>query len=310
MAKYLAPDALVDTTWLSQHGNNANLRVVECDVDAALYGEGHIPGAVKLDCQTELVNRNTRDLISLTDFEKLAGRLGISETHRVVFYGDQHNIMACYAYWVFKQFGHDDLKVLDGGRDTWLANGLTLTRETPTVVPVKFKARRIAQELRALRDDVLDHIGNPDPTMPSARMDDDRALVDDRTREEFEGVFAMDSGYPPRFLRSGHIPGAANVPYLELLSDDGTFKSIDEIKKILGKKGVTAEKDTVVYTRIGERASLMWFVMHELLGYPKVRTYDGSWTEWGNTIGLPIEAGKVVPISARHGHEAARSAHR
>jgi thiosulfate/3-mercaptopyruvate sulfurtransferase len=295
MSSFLAPDVLVDTTWVTQHMNDNKVRIVECDSDPNLYSMGHIAGAVRLDCQGELVDKNTRDLIGVDQFQKLAQRLGISNTSEVVFYGDQHNIQACFAYWVFRSLGHEKLKILDGGRTRWVANGLKLSRETTLVTPGHFEARPMLKQFRALREDVLKHIG-PTGTATRKAKSEGRTLVDDRTEPEYRGVFAADSGYPPRFLRAGHIPGATNVPWNELLSADGTFKTSDEIRKIFSTKGITPDQDIVVYTRIGERASVTWFVLHELLGFPRVRTYDGSWTEWGNTVGMPIENGAVVPI--------------
>jgi thiosulfate/3-mercaptopyruvate sulfurtransferase len=298
MANYLSPDALVDTNRVIQHMKNKRLRIVECDGDPVLYSQGHIPGAVRLDTQTELEDERTRDLIRPAAFEALAGRLGIDNDTEVVFYGDQHNIQACYAYWVFRSFGHDKLKILNGGREKWLADGQKLTHDVTDVPPARHTTKRMLTDFRALRDDVLRHIGGPE-NRRSERRPDGRALIDDRTRAEFEGVFAQESGYPQRFVRSGHIPGAANVPFTEILRHDGTFKSVDEIKRVLDMRGIAPDMDVVVYTRIGERASLMWFVLHELLRFPRVRVYDGSWTEWGNTVGLPIEAGAVLPIPPR-----------
>jgi thiosulfate/3-mercaptopyruvate sulfurtransferase len=298
MTSYLIPDALVDTAWVDQHSNDTNLRILECDSDPTLYAQGHIPGALRLDTQGALLDANTRDLISANQFQVVVERLGISNSTEVLFYGDQFNIHACYAYWVFRSFGQKALHVLNGGRAKWISDGRRLAHQVPTVEPGRFKARMLSKEFRALRDDVLQLIGYPERLAPRSRMQG-RALLDDRTRAEFEGVFAPDSGYPPRFLRAGHIPGATNVPWRDLLNPDRTFKSDDAIKEILKANGITKDKDVVVYTRIGERASLTWFVLHELLGYPKVRTYDGSWTEWGNTVGVPIENGSVVAVPAR-----------
>jgi thiosulfate/3-mercaptopyruvate sulfurtransferase len=298
MTNYLNPDVLVDTKWLAQHLTDTNVRIVECDTDTTLYGKGHIRGAVSLDCQSDLVDTQTRDFLGRRQFEELAGRMGIADDTTVVFYGDQQNMLACYAYWVFRVYGHDKLRLLNGGRDHWIKDGQTFTREMPVIKPTKFRAKDQAHEFRALREDVLRHIGNPDAHRPKVKLDG-RALIDDRTPAEFDGQFRIESDYPPRFMRTGHIPGAANIPYTDLLRADGTFKSGEEIERLLVAKGITPDKDVVVYTRIGERSSVMWFLLHELLGYKKVRNYDGSWTEWGNMVGMPIESASVVPIPPR-----------
>jgi thiosulfate/3-mercaptopyruvate sulfurtransferase len=298
MANYLNPDVLVEPKWLNQHIDDKNVRIVECDADMTLYEKGHIPGAVKLSCQTDLVDMQTRDFVGRLQFEELAGRLGVTDDTTVIFYGDQQNMLACYGYWVFRLYGHEKLKILNGGRDRWMSEGQQLVRDTPTIKPTKFRAKEHLHEFRALRDDVLSLIGNPGRNTRTTKLTG-RALIDDRTPAEFDGQFKLESDYPPRFLRTGHIPGAANVPYTDLLRPDGTFKTPEEIQKLMVTKGITPDKDIVVYTRIGERSSVMWFLLHELLGYPKVRNYDGSWTEWGNTVGMPIENASVVPIPLR-----------
>ncbi|HNX51494.1 MAG TPA: sulfurtransferase [Thermoanaerobaculaceae bacterium] len=290
-----APDVVVDTLWLATHLDAPNLRIVECDADSRLYDHGHIPGAVRLDCQADLVDLASRDLVSRDELEALAGRLGIGNGTDVVFYGDEHNILACHAYWVFRLFGHTRMKILNGGRTRWIADGQRLVRDVPRVAVSRYMSIDRTQEFRALREDVLRHIGWPDPRFPRVNLIG-RALVDDRSPAEYEGQFRPDGEYPARFRRSGHIPGACNLPWRELVRADGTFRTTEEIKRVLVRKGLTPEKDIVVYTRIGERSSLVWFVLHELLGFPKVRNYDGSWTEWGNMVGMPIESSALVRI--------------
>lgn len=295
MVSFPAPDSVVDTLWLTTNLHAPNLRVVECDADPRLYEHGHIPGAVRLDCQADLVDLGTRDLVDRDEFESLAGRLGIANDTDVVLYGDEYNILACHAFWVFRLYGHTRLRLLNGGRTRWIADGQRLVKDIPTVPHARFMALTRSRELRALREDVLRHIGWPDPRCPKVSLFG-RVLVDDRTPAEFDGQFQSDGRYPARFRRAGHIPGACNVPWRDLLRADGTFRSLEEIKRTLTRKGIVPEKDIIVYTRIGERSSLMWFVLHELLGYPKVRNYDGSWTEWGNMVGMPIEHGALVRV--------------
>lgn len=298
MPNYLAPGVLVDSDWVGRHLQDANVRILECDSDPTLYDTGHLPGAVRLDTQTELQDMRTRDLIGLDAFEALAGRLGIGNDTEVVLYGDQNNIQACFAYWVFRSFGHDRLRIIDGGRSKLLLEGRAFTRELPKVPRRTYRATGARDRFRAMRDDVLRLIGGPGVRHRHPRVNG-HALIDDRSRDEFEGVFAPNSAYTQRFLRAGHIPGAANLPFRNLLQQDGTFRSIDEIIRLLAAKGISPDADVVVYTRIGERAALMWFVLHELVGFTRVRVYDGSWTEWGNTVGMPIESGAVLPVPTR-----------
>jgi thiosulfate/3-mercaptopyruvate sulfurtransferase len=289
---------LVDSFWLTRNLDDPNVRLVECDADPTLYHRGHISGATRLACQLELVDHNTRDIVGLHELERVAARLGIASDTDVVLYGDQHNLWACFAYWIFRMYGHARLHLLDGGRDKWLADGGTLVQDLPAVQPTRFEAMDRIREQRALRDDVLAFISRPDPRSPSVRLYG-RALIDDRTPGEFNGEYAPDRGYPSRTLRIGHIPGAVNVPWYDLLRPDGTFKELDELLRLLRLKGITPDQDIVVYTRIGERAALTWFVLREVLGFRRVRNYDGSWTEWGNAVGLPIESGGVVLVAAR-----------
>lgn len=290
-------EAVVDSLWLIKHLGDPGVRIVECDVDGGLYEHGHIPGAVRLDCQTDLVEFATRDIVCPIEFEEVASRLGVTNDTEVVFYGDQHNILACHAYWVFRLFGHTRMRILDGGRTRWIADGQRLVKDLPEVPATEYKAEDQTRRFRAMREDVLRHIGGPDLHVLKLRLIG-RAIVDDRSPAEFKGEFQAGAGYPARYARGGHIPGATNLPCRELVRVDGTFKSEVEIARSLARAGITPDKDIIVYTRIGERSALTWFVLHELMKFPRVRNYDGGWTEWGNIVGLPIEDGAVVPVPA------------
>lgn len=290
MRTYANPSVLVDSEWLHDNLKNPALRLVECDTDTGLYDVGHIPGAVRLDWQIDLTDRRTRDCVSRSDFELLAGRLGIANDSTVVLYGDQHNIMACFAFWVFRMYGHDKLKVLNGGKDKWMRERRQLTTEAPSFSAVKYIAHDLQKELRATRDQVFDHIGRPEPYATRVRVPTGNMLVDDRSVEEYRGEVKDSGEYPQRYLRGGHIPGAVNLPWTDLMRADGTFMDAGEVERVLAAKKLSPDQNVIVYTRIGERAALTWFVLHELSGFKKVRIYDGSWTEWGNLVGMPIES--------------------
>jgi len=291
MAEYVNPSVLVDTAWVAAHAGDANVRIVESDEDILLYDVGHVPGAVMVDWQTDLNDPRFRDYIDVSAFERLMGRLGIANDTTVVFYGDKNNWWACYAYWVFRLFGHQNLKVMNGGRKKWIDEGRQLTRQTATYPPTTYRLGNTHPEIRAFRDDVLAHIGRPSPRADHVDLPQGHSLVDVRSPGEFGGTLLHMPDYPQEgALRGGHIPGAQSIPWAQAVrAEDGTFKSADEINALYEAKGVTPDKDVVVYCRIGERSSLTWFVLHELMGYPAVRNYDGSWTEWGNTVGVPIE---------------------
>lgn len=289
MADYVNPDVLVSTDWVAEHLNDPSVRLVESDEDILLYEVGHITGAVKINWQDDLNDHRIRDYIDGADFSALMSRFGISNDTTVVFYGDKNNWWACYAYWVFRLLGHEKLKVMNGGRKKWIDEGRELTRVVPQYAPTVYHAGTPKPEIRAFRDDVLDHIGRPNPRQPEISLPEGRSLVDVRSPDEFTGKKLHMPEYPQEgAMRGGHIPGAASIPWGKAMNDDGTFKSAAEIKAIYEDAGITPDKDTVVYCRIGERSSLTWFVLHELMGYGKVRNYDGSWTEWGNVVGLPI----------------------
>ncbi|MCL4504468.1 MAG: sulfurtransferase [Chloroflexi bacterium] len=276
---YYDEAALVSTEWLAAHLNDPAIRVVESDEDTLLYDVGHIPGAVKIDWVQDLNDQTVRDYISAPQFAELMSGSGISRDTTVIFYGDKSNWWAAYAYWVFQLFGHNNAKLLNGGRKKWIDENRAMTRDTPKYPRTNYRVpRRDDSKIRALRNQVVKHVRTKG------------ALVDVRSPQEFTGERLHMPDYPNEgALRGGHIPGAQSIPWALAVRDDGTFKSYDELNALYDSKGVTKDKDVVVYCRIGERSSHTWFVLTHLLGYPNVRNYDGSWTEWGNGVGLPIE---------------------
>jgi thiosulfate/3-mercaptopyruvate sulfurtransferase len=282
MTSYAHPEVLVETDWVAEHLNDPNVRLVESNEDILLYDQGHVPGAVKIDWQAELNDPVVRDYLDREGFERLLSSKGISNDTTVVFYGDKNNWWATYAFWVFKLFGHQDARIMNGGRAKWIAEGRELSRETPSYPAGSYTAPdRDDATIRAFRDEVREHIKRQGT-----------ALVDVRSPQEFSGERTHMPEYPQEgTLRGGHIPTAANIPWAKAVKEDSTFKSADELRELYGAQGVTPDKDVVTYCRIGERSSHTWFVLTYLLGYPKVRNYDGSWTEWGNGVGLPIEKG-------------------
>lgn len=279
-AGFTHPEVLVSTDWVMNHIKDPKVRVVESDEDLLLYDIGHVPGAVKIDWHTDLQDPVRRDYLDQVHFEQLMSEKGIANDTTVVFYGDKNNWWACYAFWVFKLFGHADARIMDGGRTKWADEGRPLTKDVPLYPPTHYQAAaRDDRQIRAFRDDVMEHIGSEAP------------LVDVRSPQEFSGELLHMPGYPQEgALRGGHIPGAKNVPWGRAVRPDGTFKSADELRAIYEQEqGLRPEADVVAYCRIGERSSHTWFVLTYLLGYPRVRNYDGSWTEWGNLVGAPIE---------------------
>jgi thiosulfate/3-mercaptopyruvate sulfurtransferase len=277
---YTHPDVLVSTEWLAEHLNDPNMRLIESNEDPLLYETGHIPGAVKIDWEQDLNDPLVRDYISKEQFEQLMSRLGISNDTTVVFYGDKSNWWATYAFWVFQLFGHTNARVMNGGRQKWVDEGRELTRDVPQVEPSQYTAKeRDDSRIRAFRDEVLDH------------QEAGKPLVDVRSPAEYKGELLHMANYPQEgALRGGHIKGARNVPWARAANEDGTFKSADELRKIYQEEqGLNPSDDVIAYCRIGERSSHSWFVLTYLLGYDKVRNYDGSWTEWGNAVGMPIE---------------------
>ena len=278
--EYASPGRLVGTDWLAQHLSDDSVVVVESDEDVLLYDTGHIPGAVKIDWHQHLNDPLIRDYIDGERFAALMSENGISRDSTIVFYGDNFNWWAAYALWVFHLFGHQDLRLLDGGRQKWIEEGRPLTTDVPSRAPTDYPVvERRDDSARAFRDEVLEHIAA------------DGRLVDVRSPQEFSGELLHMPDYPQEgSLRGGHIRGAANVPWKRAANDDGTFKSRDELEAIYRNEiGLDPEEDVIAYCRIGERSSHTWFVLTQLLGFPRVRNYDGSWTEWGNVVGAPIE---------------------
>jgi len=278
---YVNPTVLVSTDWVSQHLQDPQIRIVESNEDPLLYGTGHIPGAVEIDWTRDLNDQVKRDYLDHQGFSALMRRLGITKDTTIVFYGDRNNWWATYAYWVFQLFGHERARIMDGGRIKWAQENRPLSREVPQYPPSDYQApARDDKKIRAFRQQVLDHL------QAKGR------LIDVRSPAEYTGERLHMPEYPNEgALRGGHIPGAANVPWARAVNpDDGTFKSAADLKAIYeGEAHLSPGDDVVVYCRIGERSSHTWFVLTHLLGYPRVRNYDGSWTEWGNLVGVPIE---------------------
>jgi len=277
---YSRPEVLVSTEWVADHLEDPNVRIVESNEDPLVYPSGHIPGAVEVDWTQDLNDRLRRDYIDEERFAGLMGRIGVTPATRIVFYGDKNNWWASYAFWVFQLFGHSNAVLMDGGRLKWEQEGRPMTRDVPALQSTEYPlSGRSESEIRAFREDVLTHIKGHRP------------LVDVRSPEEYSGERLHMPDYPNEgALRGGHIPGARNIPWARAVNDDGTFKSAYELREIYeAEQGLKESDDVVCYCRIGERSSHSWFVLTFLLGYPKVRNYDGSWTEWGNSVGVPIE---------------------
>jgi thiosulfate/3-mercaptopyruvate sulfurtransferase len=275
---YAHPERLVSTDWLAKHLGEQGLVVVESDEDVLLYDSGHIPGAVKVDWHTDLNDPVARDYVDATRFAQVMGSRGIGRDTTIVVYGDKSNWWAAYALWVFSLFGHEDVRLLDGGRAKWIEEGRELTREVPTPTPVDYPVvEREDAPFRAFKDEVLEHIGKP--------------MVDVRSPGEFSGALLHMPDYPQEgAMRGGHIPGAKSVPWSRAAAEDGTFKDREELEAIYqGEIGLSADDDVIAYCRIGERSSHTWFVLTHLLGFGSVRNYDGSWTEWGNAVRVPVE---------------------
>jgi thiosulfate/3-mercaptopyruvate sulfurtransferase len=280
IAEYANPEVLVSTEWLAQNLDLDNLVIVESDEDVLLYEVGHIPGAVKIDWHTDLNDPVLRDYVSDEAFAALLSSKGISRDTTVVIYGDKSNWWASYALWVFKLYGHPDVRLLDGGRDKWIAEGRELTKAEPAVASANYPViPRDDSTLRAFRDDVLKHWGNP--------------LIDVRSPEEYSGERTHMPAYPEEgALRGGHIPTAASVPWAKAVGEDGTFRTRAELEKVyLDGAGLKPGDNVIAYCRIGERSSHTWFALNYLLGFKNVRNYDGSWTEWGSLVGVPIAKG-------------------
>jgi thiosulfate/3-mercaptopyruvate sulfurtransferase len=277
---YAQPDVLVDTAWVADHLDDQRVRIVESDEDILLYDQGHIPGAVMIDWVGDLNDRVRRDYLGREGFEKLCAEKGIGNDTTVVFYGDKNNWWACYAFWVFQLFGHANARILNGGRKKWIDEGRPLSKATPHYPRAAYKApERADYKIRAFRDQVLAHVMSQGP------------LVDVRSPGEYTGELLHMEAYPQEgALRGGHIPGARNIPWSKAVREDGTFRPAAELRQLYEQdNNLRPDQNVIAYCRIGERSSHTWFVLTYLLGYPNVRNYDGSWTEWGNLVGVPIE---------------------
>ncbi len=280
MTDYAHPEVLASTEWVADHLDDTdNLRLVAANEDEALYDEGHVPNAVPIDWVDELQQEVVRDLVDKEGFAALCEDKGISNDTTVVIYGDQHNWWACYAFWVFALYGHDDVRLMNGGREKWIAEDRPLSPSAPNHPEAEYTAAEQDLSIRAFRDQVLRHVQAGGP------------LVDVRSPEEYRGEVRVLSEYPDEStLRAGHIPGASNVPWEQSVRDDGTFRSRAELEQIYeAEAGLDDGTEAVTYCRIGERSSLTWFVLRYLLGFDQVRNYDGSWSEWGNLVGMPIQ---------------------
>lgn len=280
LQQYAHPERLVTTQWLEENIGTPGLVVLESNEDILLYDLGHVPGAVKIDWHTELNDPVMRDYLNGEQFAALMSKKGVSRDDTVVIYGDKSNWWATYALWVFTLFGHENVRILNGGRDLWIAEGRELTKETPVIVPTDYPVvERNDEAIRAFKDDVLAHLGKP--------------LVDVRSAEEYSGERTHMPAYPEEgALRGGHIPSAVSVPWAKAANEDGTFKSLDELNALYrDEHGITGEEDVIAYCRIGERSSHTWFVLKYLMGIDNVRNYDGSWTEWGSAVRVPIVQG-------------------
>ena len=280
--QYAHPEVLVSTQWVADHLDDPNVRILESDEDILLYEIGHIPGALKLDWQTQMQQQVLRDFVDKEGFEQLARERGITNEMTVVLYGDRNNWYATYGFWLFRYFGHEDVRVMDGGRAKWEAEGRQYTREVASYPTTDYTAQEPDSSIRAFRDDVMAQLKSGDPT-----------LVDVRSPQEYTGELLHAPGYAQEGAqRAGHIRGAQNIPWGSAVNEDGTFKPVDALKELYTGKGVTGDKSVIAYCRIGERSSHTWFVLKYLLGYDDVRNYDGSWTEWGSLVGAPIAVGE------------------
>jgi thiosulfate/3-mercaptopyruvate sulfurtransferase len=273
-----AKDVLVETAWVEEHLNDDSIRIVEVDENPSLYAEAHIPGAIGFDWKVDLQDQVTRDFLGPEAFGALFGSRGISNDHTIVLYGDRNNWFAAYTYWYLAYYGHENIRLVNGPREKWLAEGRPTTTEVPSYPPATFVAKRGDEAIRARRDEVL------------GALSTSVKLVDVRSPAEFAGDLIAPPGYEQEGAqRAGHIPGAASVPWASAVEEDGTFKSRDELEALYGGKGVLDGSPVIAYCRIGERSAHTWFVLHELLGEDDVKNYDGSWTEWGSLVGVPIE---------------------
>jgi thiosulfate/3-mercaptopyruvate sulfurtransferase len=284
---------LVSPAWVAEQLDDPTVRLVESDEDVLLYERGHIPGAVKIDWRIDEQDQVRRDFIDKAQFERLLSSRGIANDTTVVVYGDKHNWYACYTFWLFRMYGHRDLRIMNGGRARWQAEGRPFTREVPTYPATRYTARGADYSIRAFRDEVL--------RAYVQQANDSTALIDVRTPAEYTGeLLAMAGCEQEGAQRAGHIPGARNIPWAMTANEDGTFKSPEALRALYAREGITPDKDVVAYCRIGERSSHTWFVLTQLLGYASVKNYDGSWTEWGSMVGVPIEIGAAPTTPQCH----------
>jgi thiosulfate/3-mercaptopyruvate sulfurtransferase len=277
MSEY-AKDVLVDTQWVENHLSDETIRIVEVDENPALYAEAHIPGAIGFDWKKDLQDQVKRDFLGPAEFGELFGSRGISNEHTIVLYGDRNNWFAAYTYWYLKYYGHDNVRLMNGPREKWISEGRPTSTDVPAYDSQTFDAREGDESIRAYRDEVL------------AALDSNTSLVDVRSPQEFSGELIAMAGYEQEGAqRAGHIPGAASVPWAQAVKEDGTFKDAGELRELYKDRGVVNGNPIIAYCRIGERSAHTWFVLHELLGQDDVKNYDGSWTEWGNMVGMPVE---------------------
>jgi thiosulfate/3-mercaptopyruvate sulfurtransferase len=277
-ADYARPDTLVSTGWVAEHLHEPNIRCVEVDVDTSAYEQGHVPGAVGWNWSTQLCDTVVRDVIPREKLEALMGTSGIDNQTTVILYGDNNNWFAAWALWQLKLYGHEDVRIMNGGRKKWIAEARALTTEAPKIERRSYSARKADLSLRAFLPEVRDVLQR-----------NGTVLVDVRSPQEFTGEILAPPGLPETCQRGGHIPGAKSIPWAKACNEDGTFKSYEELAQLYEAAGVTRDRPVIAYCRIGERSSHTWFVLKYLLGYPNVKNYDGSWTEWGNLVGAPVE---------------------
>jgi thiosulfate/3-mercaptopyruvate sulfurtransferase len=287
MSDYKHPEALVSTQWVSEHTDDPNVRLVEVDVDTSAYEKGHIKNAVGWNWQSQLQDNVRRDLLGRQQFEELMSKSGISPETTVVLYGDNNNWFAAYALWQLKYYGHKDVRLMNGGRKKWELEGRPFTTEVPQFTPKPYKANPPDESVRARRELIFDVLKNKNAY-----------LVDVRSPDEFTGKVIAPPGMTETAQRGGHIPGAISFPWSKAVNEDGTFKPYDELVKLFSSQGVQPGREAIAYCRIGERSSHTWFVLKYLLGFDKVRNYDGSWTEWGNLVDAPIEKGESAKAGA------------
>jgi thiosulfate/3-mercaptopyruvate sulfurtransferase len=283
--QYVHPEVLVETDWVAAHSKDAQVRLVEVDVDTTAYDQGHIAGAKGWNWQTQLQDQTRRTLATKTQFEALCSESGITPESTVILYGDNNNWFSAWALWQFKYYGHKDVRLMNGGRKKWVLENRPLSTEKPTVTRTTYKAKEADNSLRAFRDQVMSTLTQPEKYN----------LVDVRSTDEYTGKIIAPAGMSETAQRGGHIPGAQSIPWVQSVKDDGSFKSAEDLQTLYQSKGVVPSKETIAYCRIGERSSHTWFVLKYLLGYDNVRNYDGSWTEWGNLIEAPIEKTSTVP---------------